>query len=50
MNRPVVSDLERRRRWRLVLGEGPVVDPLDDAAGRTGDTRPDGDAARRWGQ
>ena len=45
MNRPVVSDLERRRRWRLVLGEGPVVDPLDDAAGRTGDTRPDGDAA-----
>jgi hypothetical protein len=45
VNHPVVSDLERRRRWRLVLGEGPVVDPLDDAAGRTGDTRPDGDAA-----
>ena len=26
----VESTLERRRRWRLVLGEGPVVDPLDD--------------------
>ena len=43
MNRPVVSDLERRRRWRLVLGEGPVVDPTDDPSDATSDGASAGD-------
>ncbi len=34
MSPMVVSEHERRRRWRLVLGEGPVVD-TDEATGET---------------
>jgi hypothetical protein len=46
---PRVSETERRRRWRLVLGSA-ADDALDDADGAgdgdSGDADPDGDAPR----